>query len=1034
MKRLLSTLLPILCLLASAGAQEPLRSSSDEKMMIRGELEHYKALFGALKTASADGRIDVTYYKLDVKITTTPQYIKGSVTMDALSKVNGLDSIRLDMMNALTMDSVKVNGVSVYFAQSTSTVTIALDHSHSSSEAMRVVMYYEGIPGNSGFGSFEFSSHAGTPWVWSLSEPYGAKDWWPCKDHPGDKADSVDIYVTVDSAYKVGSEGKLVSVMNNGDGTSTHHWHHHYPISTYLISVAITNFASFTHYFKYSPTDSMPVLEYVLPENLAAAQAQLPTIIPILQIYSNLFGLYAFYDEKYGHSQFGWGGGMEHQTMTSVGGFDEGLIAHECAHQWFGDMITCKTWPDIWLNEGFATYLTGLYYENRYGSASYWSYMNGNIASAKNAIGSISVVDTSNVGSLFDGALVYDKGAVVLHMLRHILGDSVFYHSMWAYAHNPSFRFNVASTADFESVCESVSGTNLKYFFDEWIYGENYPTYSYSWTSEPSVGGYAVHFTVSQTTGTANPAFFAMPLDLKVSSAGWDTTVTVFNDSAAETLSFTVSHQPATVKLDTANWVLKSVLPSLHMSPNSLNMLPSVLIGSSKTDSVTVTNTTGIPITMLSARCDLPDVTVFPDSGTIVPGGAKKFYVTFTPAVAGLRSGHITFSYNSSGSPRSMLITVLGRYPQFSYDLSEGWSMLSVPVRPGDPRAAVLFPSAIGGPFRFFADSGYKAQDTLRPGIGYWMRFPSAGSLTVSGVSLSAETVSVMKGWNLIGSLGVPLAAGAVESDPPGIVLSHYFGFRGNYFTVDTIHAGIGYWVKTADSGRLILDTAHAFVKAPASQDPLSHLGRLSVVDGRGHAQDLYFGRRPGGVPAPSFELPPAPPAGVFDVRFATGSFAEFSDGKSSREVAISFSSPDPPFTITWDLGGARVQATLVTGQKVIPLTVPGSLVLDSRSAVRLRLSADESRPLPSVFALRQNYPNPFNPVTTISFDVPGRSFVRLRVFNALGEDIADLVNETREAGTYDVQFDASDLPSGVYFYELRSGGFHATKKLVLMR
>lgn len=1035
MKRILSCLLAIYTVLGVVHAQQPRSAPGDEKMMIRGELERYRTLFGRQDAASAEERIDVTYYKLDVKITTTPQYLRGSVTMKATSTVNGLASIRLDMMNSLTMDSVAVNGIPVSFTQSTSTFDVTLDHSYASGEAMTVVMYYEGIPGNSGFGSFEFSTHSGTPWVWSLSEPYGAKDWWPCKDHPGDKADSLDVYVTVDSMYRVGSEGKLMSVTNNGDGTSTHHWHHHYPISTYLVSVAITNYASFTNYFKYSPTDSMPVLNYVLPENLSSALAQLPTIIPVLQTYSDLFGLYAFIDEKYGHSQFGWGGGMEHQTMTSLGGFSEGLIAHECAHQWFGDMITCKTWPDIWLNEGFATYLTGLYYENRYGSASYWSYMNGNITAARNAIGSIYVTDTSSVGRLFDGALVYDKGAVVLHMLRHILGDSVFYHSMWAYAHDPSFRFNVASTRDFQSVVETVSGKNLAYFFDEWIYGENYPIYTYTWTADPSGSDYTVHFNVSQTTGTANPAFFTMPLDLKVSAPGWDTTVVVFNDSATQTLTFNVSHAPTAVKLDTANWVLKSVASAMTVAPTRLNMLPIILIGSSKTDSLTVTNTAGVPLKILSATCDLADVTVSPDTATIGAGGVKKFYVTYTPQTAGLKYGSVTFAYNSSGSPRVVQVTVAAKYPQFNYSLPAGWTMLSLPANVGDPRKSVLFPEAIDGPYRFFSDSGYKFQDSLQPGIGYWMKFPSAGPVTVLGLPIFSDTVSLMKGWNLIGSLASPLPISAIVSDPTGNVVSRYFGFRGSYMTVDTIGPGQGYWVKAADPGILILDTAGAYAKTSVTADPLLELDHMTIADNLGNGRTLYFGRGGGDFPAGFFESPPVPPAGVFDARFAGGTFAEFSDGRNTREIGLPLSSPKYPLTISWEVGASSGRASLMVGGREIPMSGSGSvLIADPRSMIRLRLGPDGAQAVPSEFALRQNYPNPFNPGTTISFDVPRKSFIDLRVFNTLGEEIATLVDGIQDAGTYEVQFDASKLPSGVYFYELSGGDFHATKKLVLLK
>ncbi|TAK51080.1 MAG: hypothetical protein EPO24_16220, partial [Bacteroidetes bacterium] len=228
-------------------SQEPF-NGDDEKLLIKQEIERYKGRFFQQQSTLAEDRIDVTYYKLDITVTTSPQYISGVVTMDAVALVNGLSSITLDLMNSLSVDSCFVGSVEVGVVQGASSFNVTLDRTYNLGESFRAEIYYQGIPGSSGFGSFEFSSHAGTPWVWSLSEPYGAKDWWPCKDHPMDKADSAEIVVTCDSEYKVGSNGKLLGVTDNGNGTSTHHWKESFPISTYLISIAITNYAEFSNW------------------------------------------------------------------------------------------------------------------------------------------------------------------------------------------------------------------------------------------------------------------------------------------------------------------------------------------------------------------------------------------------------------------------------------------------------------------------------------------------------------------------------------------------------------------------------------------------------------------------------------------------------------------------------------------------------------------------------------------------------------------------------------------------------------------
>ena len=536
-----------------------LPAKPDEEALYKSEAQRYTALMNSMMKPASDLNIDAKYYKLNLTISTSPNYLFGIVTMKAASTVANLTSVTLDLMNTMTVDSVKTGSTRLSFTQQPTTVTITLDHSYAAGELVTMDIYYRGVPGSSGFGSFTFSTHAGTPWVYTLSEPYGAKDWWPCKDHPSDKADSVDIWVTVDSTFKVGSNGKLVAVINNGNGTKTHRWAERYPISTYLVEMAITNFAEFTNWFKYTQVDSMPVLNYVLPEHLANAQANLPRAVDMLGIYSNKYGLYPFINEKYGHSEFGWGGGMEHQTMTSLNGFSESLVAHELAHSWFGDMITCANWPNIWMNEGFATYSVAVYYEARYGTSMYWSYMNSEMSSARSAVGTVHVQDTSNVNTLFNSNLVYAKGASVLHMLRHVLGDSVFFRSLRSYADDPRYRFGNGTTESLKGVCETVSGTSLSYFFDEWIYGEKYPRYTYSWKAVADTnGGYIVPVRIQQTTGTTNPVFFTMPVDVRLAGSSLDTTVVLWNNLADQIFLVHVPVLPTTVQLDPTGWILKT--------------------------------------------------------------------------------------------------------------------------------------------------------------------------------------------------------------------------------------------------------------------------------------------------------------------------------------------------------------------------------------------------------------------------------------------------------------------------------------------
>jgi aminopeptidase N len=534
----------------------------------------------AVKETAASTWFDVTYYRLAVHIFTQSNFLAGNVTIAGLCRESA-NILTLDLVNQMHLDSVLINGQMSPFVQQDRWFDITLGRTCSIGEILTVDIYYNGTPLATGFGSFMFDTHSGVPWVYSLSEPYGAKDWWPCKDDPSDKADSADIIITCDSTLKAGSAGTLVSVRNNGNGTSTHHWKERYPIASYLISIAVTNYFQFSNWYRYTAADSMEVLNYVLPEHESTARQSLPQVVHMLEIYSSLFGLYPFIKEKYGHAEFGKGGAMEHQTMTSTTTFNEDVLSHELAHQWFGDMITCRTWADLWLNEGFAQYSSALYRERQYGVSSYRTYMNTQLDQAKLAHGAIGIPDTSSVLNLFNSQRIYSKGAVLLHMLRHVLGDSVFLRSVYTYANDPILKYSTATIKDFQTVCESVAGKDLAYFFHEWIYGDRFPDYDYSWTWNSSGDSSFILLTINQSTLGTLPSFYTMPIDIRISAGGQDTTITVFNSAQEQTFAIKYPVKPSDVRLDPEGWILKFVssendrLPALYQLeqnyPNPFN-------------------------------------------------------------------------------------------------------------------------------------------------------------------------------------------------------------------------------------------------------------------------------------------------------------------------------------------------------------------------------------------------------------------------------------------------------------------------------
>jgi len=511
-----------------------------------------------------DSSIDVTYYKLNLTVRYNPNYLIGAVTVEAKSTVDNLKTFFLDLQNVLKVDSVISNNQPLSFSQPSGSakLNITLNKTYNTGEKISVVVYYRGIPGSSGFGSFTFDTTGlGQPSIFTLSEPYGASDWWPNKDTPADKADSADIWITTGSGLKAISNGNLTGIVDNGDGTHTYKWKTTYPIAQYLISMAIAPYLEYDIYFHYNSTDSMLVSNFLYPESMTTSnKAILDKTLDMLSIFSDKYGPYPFLKEKYGHAQFGWGGGMEHQTITSIGGVSEGLIAHELGHQWYGDKITCKTWQDIWLNEGFATFSDGLYREFEYGRSYYDNYMFGQMTSAKKAQGTVYVQDISSVGSIFDGSRSYAKGSVVLHMLRGIVGDANFFNIMKTYAADTAVAYGVAETADFQRVAESIYGSSLDYFFSEWIFGVNYPKYDVVWGYSNLGGGqYSVNVNIKQTSNS-NPRFFTMPVQLKISLGSTDTLVTVFNDKGNQNFNITVNGLPGDLEFDPNNYILKDVL------------------------------------------------------------------------------------------------------------------------------------------------------------------------------------------------------------------------------------------------------------------------------------------------------------------------------------------------------------------------------------------------------------------------------------------------------------------------------------------
>ena len=518
---------------------------------------HYSALAKSSQRADIFD-YDVHYYDIDLTIDIDTEIIYGMVEVHFISDVDNLENIQLDFASGMTVDSLTESGGT--FNHFSDILSISLDGSYNSGESVVVGIAYHGHPVEGGFQSFAFDHQYGNssrpPMVSTLSEPYGARSWWPCKDVPTDKADSVRISLTTDDAYDAVANGLLISETQNLNGTKTTVWEHKYPITTYLVSLAITEYTYWTEMHHFADGDSMPLEYWMYPSSATSDMIERWNLTAgMVDIFGDFFGKYPFAEEKYGMAQFEWGGAMEHQTCSSMGSYGENTIAHELAHQWWGNLVTCSNFHHIWINESFATYSEALYWGAKDGEDAYHAHMASKVNSVNS---SVYRPDTSSVGSIFSYSMVYQKGAWVLHMLRHVVGDETFFGSLAAY--RDEFQFRTASTEDFQGVVEEVSGQDLEWFFDQWIYGIGRPSYRWWWsaTEEDEFGNSEVTIHIDQIQGSALPTF-KMPIDINLSDGTNETNRVIWDSLRTQDFNITLDFVPTTLTFDENEWILKSV-------------------------------------------------------------------------------------------------------------------------------------------------------------------------------------------------------------------------------------------------------------------------------------------------------------------------------------------------------------------------------------------------------------------------------------------------------------------------------------------
>jgi len=522
---------------------------------IRNREKESKKAFLQTQSSIAGANFNVLHYRCEWTIDPNIRAISGRVRTTFRITHDTASFLVFDFYNGLTVDSVKFRGQKRLFAfNGTNLFRIEAGSQLTLGTVDSVSIYYKGVPANTGFGGFNKQTHAGAPILWTMSCPYAARDWWPCIQNLEDKADSIDLIITTPAQYRAAGNGLLVSETQSGT-QKTYHWKHRYPIATYLIATAITNYAAYTqkvHLSSQNPGDSLPVVNFVYPEILSSATNNTKKVLPILQFYDSLVAPYPFRKEKYGHAQFGWGGGMEHQTMSFMTDFSFDLQAHELAHQWFGDFITCRSWRDIWLNEGWATYMAALS-AKRFGTSNFTSWLTSSQNSVKSsASGSVWVNDTTDINRVFDSRLTYTKGALVLHMLRWELGDAAFWQGVRNYQADANLAYGFSTTHQFIHHLELASERNLSGFMADWFTGQGYPTYALKLTQN----GNDMELKMPQTTSHVSVPFFEMKVPVRFRATGFDTTIVFQHDSSQQVFHFTLPFAPTTVTFDPDKWLI----------------------------------------------------------------------------------------------------------------------------------------------------------------------------------------------------------------------------------------------------------------------------------------------------------------------------------------------------------------------------------------------------------------------------------------------------------------------------------------------
>jgi aminopeptidase N len=486
------------------------------------------------------------FYNLSVEI---PNIQAGYLFGSLFAKVRLLDGyngqMEWDLAENMDVDSVWFESVSLSFFRSGNKLTVLVPGS--ANDTIQLHIAYHGLPIEGGFGSYTVGEHSDGPVLWTLSQPYGAQNWWPCKNDLAHKVDSIELNIVVPNGFVAVSSGTQTVLTLNGDRT-LYRYVHRYPIPVYLVSMAIAPYVKLEETLDVCGQE-LPFINYVLPSDAQLVYQQTRDMAQHFEALCSKFGPYPYANEHYGHVQMLWGGGMEHPTMSFMGSWNFEIRAHELAHMWFGNMVTCASWREIWLNEGFATYLTGLVYE-ALSPTYYWPLWRESLMekSTQSPGGTIWVDDTSSVNRIFSSELSYRRAAAFIHTLRNLMGDTAFFLGLNHYLYAPDIQWSFSGTEQLKSYLQNVSPIDLEPYFERYLAIPGVPEYTVLATAN-EFGTVQLELKQSSTAGSSAP-FLPFELSFSFSNSVYDTLVTVSHTVSEQTFSLPLHFIPTAIRTD----------------------------------------------------------------------------------------------------------------------------------------------------------------------------------------------------------------------------------------------------------------------------------------------------------------------------------------------------------------------------------------------------------------------------------------------------------------------------------------------------